>query len=178
MAQCRFALKPDGLFLAAMLGGNTLQELRIACTLAQQEREGGVSPRTSPLAQVRDAGNLLTRAGFSIPTVDVDDIVVQYRDPIDVVLHLRAMGESNGLLQRKEELSRDTAIAAAAVYTSLFEEQHGGGDDCSIPATYQVVYMTGWSPDASQQKAARRGSGTVSFEELSSALQNNEEKKT
>ena len=87
MAQCRFALRPDGLFLGAMLGGSTLQELRIACTVAQQEREGGVSPRTSPLAQVRDAGNLLTRAGLAIPTVDVDEIAVNYSDVLGLISH-------------------------------------------------------------------------------------------
>jgi NADH dehydrogenase [ubiquinone] 1 alpha subcomplex assembly factor 5 len=79
MIQCKLALKPDGLFLAAILGGETLKELRIACTLAHMEREGGISPRLSPLAQVRDAGNLLTRAGFSLPGVDVDEYVVKYK---------------------------------------------------------------------------------------------------
>ncbi|KAM1392233.1 hypothetical protein ACFX13_020237 [Malus domestica] len=78
MIQCRLALKPDGLFLAAILGGETLKELRVACTVAQMEREGGISPRVSPLAQVRDAGNLLTRAGFTLPGVDVDEFVVRY----------------------------------------------------------------------------------------------------
>nr|DAD23997.1 TPA_asm: hypothetical protein HUJ06_025460 [Nelumbo nucifera] len=78
MIQCRLALKPDGLFLAAILGGETLKELRIACTVAQMEREGGISPRVSPLAQVRDAGNLLTRAGFTLPGVDVDEYTVRY----------------------------------------------------------------------------------------------------
>jgi NADH dehydrogenase [ubiquinone] 1 alpha subcomplex assembly factor 5 len=174
MAQCRFALRPDGLFVGAMLGGSTLQELRIACTLSQQEREGGVSPRTSPLAQVRDAGNLLTRAGLSIPTVDVDEIHVHYSDVVDLVNHLRKMGETNSLIQRREELPRDTALASAAVYTALFGEEHSDLDSNStinsIPATYQVIYMTGWSPDPSQPKAAKRGSATVSFEDLSKAM--------
>lgn len=145
MAQCRFALRPDGLFLGAMLGGSTLQELRIACTVAQQEREGGVSPRTSPLAQVRDAGNLLTRAGLTIPTVDVDEIAVNYSDVLGLVSHLRRMGEGNGLLQRREALPRDTALAAAAAYTALFGEEveHEGRSMNSVPATFEIVYMTG-----------------------------------
>jgi len=182
MAQCRFALRPDGLFLGAMLGGSTLEELRISCTLAQQEREGGVSPRTSPLAQVRDAGNLLTRAGLAIPTVDVDDIIVHYRDTVGLARHLREMAETGALLQRRAALPRDTALAAAAVYASLFGQQSGGADGVdsgvhhSIPATYQVVYMTGWAPDPSQRKAAKRGSATVSFEDLSKTLGNNPEK--
>ncbi|PHU04544.1 putative methyltransferase [Capsicum chinense] len=87
MIQCRLCLKPDGLFLEAILGGETLKELRIACTIAQMEREGGISPRLSPLTQVRDAGNLLTRAGFTLPGVDVDEYTVQYRVVVRVMLH-------------------------------------------------------------------------------------------
>ncbi|KAI7842365.1 hypothetical protein COHA_004004 [Chlorella ohadii] len=155
------ALKPDGLFLAAMFGGQTLQELRIACTVAQQEREGGVSARVSPLAQVRDGGNLLTRAGLAIPAVDVDEVQVHYRDPMQLVEHLRSMGESNALLKRRLGLPRSVALATAAAYTGLFAEEDG-----SIPATYEVIYMTGWAPHPSQQQAAKRGSATVSFEDL------------
>ncbi|KAL4448082.1 hypothetical protein ABPG75_005301 [Micractinium tetrahymenae] len=160
MAQCRHALKPDGLFLAAMYGGHTLQELRIACTIAQQEREGGVSPRVSPLAQVRDAGNLLTRAGLTIPAVDVDEIQVHYRDAVQLVEHLRSMGESSALLKRRQELPRSVALAAAAAYAGLFAE------DGSIPATFEVIFMTGWAPHPDQQRPAQRGSATVSFEDL------------
>ena len=172
MAQCRFALRPDGLFLGAMLGGSTLQELRIACTVAQQEREGGVSPRTSPLAQVRDAGNLLTRAGLAIPTVDVDEIAVTYSDVLGLISHLRRMGEGNALLQRRENLSRDTALASAAAYMSLFGEEMDTGESRVeiIPASFEIVYMTGWAPDPKQARAAKRGSATVSFQELSSAM--------
>ncbi|CAA0837394.1 Putative methyltransferase [Striga hermonthica] len=100
MIQSRLALKPDGLFLAAILGGETLRELRIACTVAQMEREGGISPRMSPLAQVRDAGNLLTRAGFTLPGVDVDEYTVKYNSALELIEHLRTMGETNALLQR------------------------------------------------------------------------------
>ena len=146
MSQCRRALRPDGLFLAAMLGGGTLQELRIACSLAQQEREGGVSPRVSPLAQVRDAGNLLTRAGLAIPTVDVDEIEVFYPDAAALVGHLRRMGESNALRQRRHALPRDTALAAAAAYAALFggeeEEEGREGGGGGVPASYQVG--VGW----------------------------------
>jgi NADH dehydrogenase [ubiquinone] 1 alpha subcomplex assembly factor 5 len=176
MAQCRFALRPDGLFLGAMLGGTTLQELRIACTLAQQERLGGVSPRVSPLAQVRDAGNLLTRAGLAIPTVDVDEIEVRYRDPLGLVSHLRRMGEGSGLRQRREGLPRDAALAAAALYQATFAGRGGGGgeeiegaEEGGVPATFQVIYMTGWAPDPSQAGAARRGSATVSLADLAAA---------
>ncbi|KAK8317901.1 hypothetical protein V6Z12_A13G139300 [Gossypium hirsutum] len=169
MIQCKLALKPDGLFLAAILGGETLKELRIACTVAQMEREGGISPRVSPLAQaymcifyhsllftlaiaiqpsisdvhastcisiylytcyVRDAGNLLTRAGFALPGVDVDEYVVRYNSALDLIEHLRAMGETNALLQRTNILKRETALATAA-YDSMFAAEDG-----TIPATF------------------------------------------
>ncbi|RZB77452.1 putative methyltransferase, mitochondrial isoform B [Glycine soja] len=187
MIQSRLALKPDGLFLAAILGGETLKELRIACTLAQMEREGGISPRVSPLAQacyckslcnicpswkyssclllkdqlVRDAGNLLTRAGFTLPGVDVDDYVVKYESALELIEHLRAMGETNALYQMNNILKRDTALATAAIYDSMFSAEDG-----TVPATFQVIYMTGWREHPSQQKAKRRGSATISFNDI------------
>eukprot|EP00877_Chromochloris_zofingiensis_P004341 jgi/Chrzof1/13908/Cz08g17020.t1 len=170
MAQCQFALKPDGLFLAAMFGGETLQELRIACSTAQQEREGGISPFISPLAQVRDAGNLLTRAGFALPTVDVDTFSMRYDTAAQLVQHLRVMGESSALINKKAGLKRDTALAAAAAYEGMFAEEDG-----SVPATYQVMYMTGWSPAANQPKAAERGSATISFEEFAKEIEAKEQ---
>lgn len=161
MIQSRLALKPDGLFLGAILGGETLKELRIACTVAQMEREGGISPRVSPLAQVRDAGNLLTRAGFTLPGVDVDEYTVRYESALDLIEHLRAMGETNALLQRNTVLKRDTTLATAAIYDSMFAAEDG-----SVPATFQVIYMTGWREHPSQQKAKRRGSATISFQDI------------
>ncbi|KAL3737020.1 hypothetical protein ACJRO7_025874 [Eucalyptus globulus] len=161
MIQCKLALKPDGLFLAAILGGETLKELRIACTIAQIEREGGISPRISPLAQVRDAGNLLTRAGFSLPGVDVDEYVVRYKSAFELIEHLRAMGETNALQQRIPILKRETALATAAIYDSMFAAEDG-----TIPATFQVIYMTGWKEHPSQPKAKQRGSATVSFNDI------------
>jgi NADH dehydrogenase [ubiquinone] 1 alpha subcomplex assembly factor 5 len=169
-----------------MLGGATLQELRIACTLGALERAGGVSPRVSPLAQVRDAGNLLTRAGLALPAVDVDDVAVLYPDAVAVVRHLRAMGESAAARARPPALPRDAALAAAALYSALFAERgagagldgsggsEGGGDESSpldpVPATFQVVYMTGWSPAPGQAGPRARGSATVSLADLEAAL--------
>lgn len=161
MIQSRLALKPDGLFLAAILGGETLRELRIACTIAQMEREGGISPRLSPLAQVRDAGNLLTRAGFTLPGVDVDEYTVRYSSALELIEHLRAMGETSALLQRSKVLKKDTALATAAIYESMFAAEDG-----TIPATFQIIYMTGWREHQSQQKPKKRGSATVSFQDL------------
>lgn len=170
MAQCRRALKPDGLFLAAMFGGETLRELRIACTVAQEEREGGISPRVSPLAQVRDAGNLLTRAGLALPTVDVDEFTVRYPSALEVVEHLRSMGESNAVKQRSPSLRKDTALATAAVYQAMF-----GAPDGSVPATFQVIYMVGWSPHESQQKPRSRGSASVSLKNIQKAFESRDE---
>eukprot|EP00898_Chlorokybus_atmophyticus_P006440 jgi/Chlat1/6798/Chrsp51S00506 len=166
MTQCRRALKPDGLFLAAMLGGETLRELRIACAVAEQEREGGVSARVSPLAQVRDAGNLLVRAGLALPAVDTDTITVWYPNAISVVEHLRRMAEGNCVRTRRQVLSRDTALATAAAYQAMFGDENG-----YVPATYEVIYMAGWSPHDSQQKPKRRGSATVSMEDLQSMIE-------
>ncbi|KAK1322800.1 putative methyltransferase [Acorus calamus] len=161
MIQSRLSLKPDGLFLAAILGGETLKELRIACTIAQMERDGGISPRMSPLAQVRDAGNLLTRAGFSLPGVDVEEYTVRYESALELIEHLRAMGETNALVQRCNLLKKETALATAAIYESMFAAEDG-----SVPATYQVIFMTGWREHQSQQKAKRRGSATISFKDI------------
>ncbi|CAK0787089.1 hypothetical protein CVIRNUC_010305 [Coccomyxa viridis] len=173
MTQCRKALKPDGLFIAAMFGGDTLQELRIAHALAEQEVEGGISPRVSPLAQVRDAGNLLTRANLAIPSVDTDELTVQYRSMDELVNHLRAMGESNAVRVRRPLMRPATARRAAEIYAEKF-----GTEDGTLPATYQVIFMTGWAPAPNQQRAMERGSATVTLEDLQAELARRKEKKT
>ncbi|XVF73867.1 hypothetical protein PTKIN_Ptkin13bG0015900 [Pterospermum kingtungense] len=110
---------------------------------------------------VRDAGNLLTRAGFALPGVDVDQYVVRYKSALDLIEHLRAMGETNALLQRSNILKRETALATAAIYDSLFAAEDG-----TVPATFQVIFMTGWREHPSQQKAKSRGSATISFKDI------------
>uniref|UniRef100_A0A0D3D799 Uncharacterized protein n=1 Tax=Brassica oleracea var. oleracea TaxID=109376 RepID=A0A0D3D799_BRAOL len=113
-------------------------------------------------APVRDAGNLLTRTGFSLPGVDVDDYVVKYKSALDLIDHLRAMGETNALLHRTRHiLNRETALATAAIYDSMFATEDG-----TIPATFQVIYMTGWREHSSHPQAKRRGSATVSFTDI------------
>ena len=167
MTQARMALVPDGLFLSAVLGGETLREMRIACAVAELEREGGVSQRVSPLAQVRDCGNLLTRAGMRLPAVDVDTVTMNYPSPHKLVEHLRVMGETNaGVSRRPGPLARSTAAAAAASYGSMFPRDGGEG----VEATYQVLYMTGWSPGEGQQQPAERGSAGVSLAQLEEEL--------
>ncbi|CAI5465149.1 unnamed protein product [Closterium sp. Yama58-4] len=193
MTHIRRALKPDGLFLAAMLGGDTLRELRIACTLAHMERQGGVAARVAPMAQVRDAGNLLTRVGFALPTVDVDEFPVAYPSAVQVVQHLRWLGETDCTLHHTQPLPRDTALAAAAIYAHMFPvrppsssqphsppdlapgaqargEEAKGRDDDGVVATFQVIFMAGWAPHESQQRARRRGSASVSLHDLHHSL--------
>jgi NADH dehydrogenase [ubiquinone] 1 alpha subcomplex assembly factor 5 len=165
LIQIERVLKPDGVFLGAMLGGDTLKELRISLTLAQQERESGISPYVSPMAGFRDAGNLLGRAGFSLPTVDVDTITVPYPDAFTLMQHLWGMGESNAIPTRRGQLKRDTLTAAAAIYQDMFGDGQGG-----VLATFQVMYLIGWKYDPSQPQAKRRGSGSVSMQTLAKDL--------
>lgn len=153
LRQIRIALKPDGLFLAAMLGGDTLKELRHALMEAESAVEGGVSPRVSPFADVRDAGGLLQRAGFALPVVDTETIEVRYSDPFKLMADLRGMGESNAVRHRRKTASRRaTLLSAAARYIETF------GDASGIPATFQILYLTAWAPHPSQQQPLRPGS--------------------
>ena len=140
-----------------------------------------MSQRVSPLAQVRDCGNLLTRAGMRLPAVDVDTLTMQYPDPMKLVEHLRIMGETNAALSRRAgPIARTTAAAAAACYQSMFPAEGGpppelapeNGDARArgVECTFQVMYMTGWSPGEGQQQAAERGSAGVSLAKLEEEL--------
>ena len=167
LREIRRVLRPDGLVLASCFGGFTLEELRISLQLAEGERDGGISPHVSPQVKFQDVGPVLTSAGFSLPTVDVDDIVIHYPSLFHLGRDLAGMGESNAVLLRRDAVPRDTFVAAAAIYEELY-----GVDDAAsstglvVPATFQVVYMTGWVPHASQSKPKPRGSATASLKEL------------
>jgi SAM-dependent methyltransferase len=157
LAQIRYALKPDGLFLAAMPGGTTLAELRESLMRAELEIDGGAAPRVSPLVDVRDAGMLLQRAGFALPLVDVDTMTVTYDHPLRLMAELRAMGEANALVERgRAPLKRATLLRACEIYRELF-----GDSENRIPATFQILMLSGWEPDPSQPQPIRRGSGRV-----------------
>lgn len=159
LTQIRRALKPDGLFLAAMLGGDTLKELRQALAEAEIAVEGGLSPRVSPFAGVRDAGSLLQRAGFALPVVDTETLTVVYPDPFKLIADLRAMGEANAIIERRRGLTRRaTLFEAADRYRKAFADAEG-----RLPATFQVIYLTGWSPHDSQPKPLRPGSAKASL---------------
>ncbi len=154
LVQARRALRPDGLFLAALLGGETLRELRQALAEAEIAEEDGLSPRVSPMADVRDLGALLQRAGFALPVVDSDTVTVMYADPMAVMTDLRAMGETNAQAESRKGFTRPGTLAAAAArYAELF-----GGGDGKVPATFQIITLTGWAPDPSQQQPLKPGS--------------------
>lgn len=161
LEQIRYVLKPDGVFLGAMFGGDTLYELRCSLQLAETEREGGFSPHVSPFTAVNDLGHLLGRAGFNTLTVDTDEIQVNYPGMFELMEDLQGMGESNCAWNRKALLHRNTMLAAAAVYGEMYRNEDG-----SVPATYQIYYMIGWKYHDSQARPAERGSATVSFGEL------------
>jgi len=155
LAQLRRALKPDGLLLAAMLGGNTLADLRAALIDAELAETGGARPRVSPVADVRDAGMLLQRAGFELPVVDADTIWVTYPDAMALMRDLRGMGETNAVAERPRALTRRGVLARAAAAYPAREA------DGRIRAGFQVIFLTGWAPHASQPKPLRPGSATA-----------------
>lgn len=164
LASVNNILKPDAPFLAAMFGGDTLFELRSSLQLADLERRGGVSPHVSPLANVRDVGNLLNRAGFKLLTVDVDDIVVEYPDTFALMTDIQAMGEGNAIMKSMGgPMSRDVLLANEAIYREL----HCGEDEKDrIPATFRVIYMIGWKPGEGQPEPLKRGSGDVNIKDI------------
>lgn len=164
LSQIAQILRPDSPFLAAMLGGDSLYELRSSLQLADLDRRGGVSTHVSPLADVRDVGGLLTKAGFNMLTVDVDDIVVGYPDTFALMQDLQAMGESNAVLRREMGggLHRDVLLANEAIY----REMYGNSEDGSLPATFRVIYMIGWTHGEGQPRPLKRGSGQVSMKDI------------
>ena len=154
LAQVRRAIKPDGLLLATLFGGETLQELRIALMEAETELTGGITPRVSPFVDMREAGGLLGRAGFALPVVDTENITVTYPDIFKLMADLRAMGETNAVIERgKRATARAVFLRAAEIYRERFSDTRG-----RLIATFQIVTLTAWVPHASQQKPLRPGS--------------------
>jgi len=154
LVQIRRALRPDGLFLAALLGGDTLGELRQSFAVAEIEREGGVSPRVAPFADVREMGALLQRAGFALPVTDIDRLTVRYASPFTLMLDLRRMGATNALVERRRiPLKRATLKRMTEVYAERFADPDG-----RVRATFEVVWLSGWAPHASQQQPLQPGS--------------------
>jgi len=161
LTQIKEVLVPDGVFIGAMFGGDTLFELRTSLQLAEIEREGGISPHVSPMTDTRDVSNLLGRAGFTLLTVDIDEVTVNYPSVWELMEDLRAMGESNAIVGRRNYIHRDTLAAASAIY----KEMHGKKDG-TIPATFQIIYMIGWKPAPNQPKPLKRGSATKNLKDV------------
>jgi NADH dehydrogenase [ubiquinone] 1 alpha subcomplex assembly factor 5 len=157
LIQLRRALQPDGLLLAAMLGGATLSELRTVLFEAQLAEEGGVSPLVSPTVELADAAALLMRAGFALPVADSERITVSYPDMLALLHDLRGMGETNALAARRRFGPRRATLAhAAALYAERF-----GDDEGRIPATFEILFLCGWAPHPSQPKPLPRGSAAA-----------------
>nr|WP_207189531.1 methyltransferase domain-containing protein [Rhodobium orientis] len=161
LVQIRKALKPDGLFLGAVLGGDTLSELRIALAEAEIEVTGGISPRVAPALDVRDAGALLQRAGFALPVVDRDALVVRYDTLFDLARDLRAMAAANCLAERRHTPTpKALFLRAAEIYAEKFSDPDG-----RIRATFEVISLSGWAPHESQQQPLRPGTAKTRLAE-------------
>jgi SAM-dependent methyltransferase len=161
LAQIRRALKPDGLLLAAMIGGDTLTELRQSFAAAEAELEGGVSPRVAPFADLRDVGALLQRAGFALPVTDVDRVVVRYDSALALMVDLRRMGATNVLVERRRTPTRRATLSRMAqIYAERFADADG-----RIRVTFDVIWLSGWAPHASQQQPLKPGSAKASLAE-------------
>lgn len=167
LIQIRRALRPDGMFMACIPGGQTLYELREAFTEAEIEIERGMSPRVFPYADVRDLGGLLQRAGFALPVADSEIVTVRYADPLKLLRDLRAMGATNILnARRKTFLKRATLLRMFEIYQQKFSDADG-----RVRATFELVWLSGWAPDPSQQKSLKPGSAAM---RLADALKTDE----
>jgi len=154
LAQIRAALKADGLFLAALIGGDSLTELRQSFAAAEAELEGGIAPHVAPFADLRDLGALLQRAGFALPVSDIDRAIVRYATPFALMEDLRRMGATNALLERRRvPLKRATLLRMAEIYATRFADADG-----RIRTTFETVWLSGWAPHESQQKPLAPGS--------------------
>jgi len=161
LAQIRSLLRPDGLFIGVVLGGATLRELRQTMLQAEAEVMGGASPRVMPFIDVRDAGGLLQRAGFALPVADVEMLSVTYANALDLCRELKLMGATNVLQERSRvPMTRGLLMRAAEIYAERFAVDDGSG---RIAATFELVTMTGWFPDASQQQPLKPGSAQMSL---------------
>jgi len=154
LVQCRRALRPDGLFIGALLGGQTLNELRSALAEAEVAATGGLSPRVLPMGEIRDLGALLGRAGFALPVADASTTTVSYTDATALMHDLRAMGEANALADRNRSTPpRDMFSRLNRDYFANFAQA-----DWRIPATFEAITLTGWAPSADQPQPLRPGS--------------------
>ncbi|EDW85889.1 uncharacterized protein Dwil_GK23302 [Drosophila willistoni] len=166
-AKIKQCLKPDGVFIASLFGGDTLYELRSSLQLAELERKGGISPHISPFTQIRDIGSLLNRAGFTMLTIDTDEMVIGYPTMFELMWDLKGMAENNAAFNRPAHLSRETMLAASAIYQELYAKANETG----VPATFQIIYFVGWKPGPNQPQPLERGTGEVSLKDLGKIIE-------
>lgn len=166
-ARIKRSLKPDGVFIASLFGGDTLYELRSSLQLAELERKGGIAPHVSPFAQIRDIGSLLNRAGFTMLTIDTDEMVIGYPSMFELMWDLKGMAENNAAFNRPAHLSRETLLAASAIYNELYAKPNTKG----VPATFQIIYLVGWKPGPNQPQPLERGTGEVSLKDLGNVIE-------
>jgi SAM-dependent methyltransferase len=161
LVQCRRALRPDGLLIALMFGGQTLSELRAALAQAESQVTGGLSPRVLPMGEIRDLGGLLQRAGLALPVADSITQTALYRDMFHLMRDLRGFGEASALAARPRHFTRPAILHRAG---EIYRESYARPDGL-IPATFEVICLTGWAPHADQQKPLRPGSATARLED-------------
>ena len=162
MRQMAQRLTPDGLFFAVLFGGRTLRELKACISEAEEEILGGISPHVAPMADIRDVGGLLSRAGLALPVADSELLTVTYSSVFTLMAELRQMAEGNCLIGRRNHFTRRDVFLRTA---TLYQERYGR-DDGTIPASFELIHLTAWSPDASQQKPLRPGSARVSLKDV------------
>jgi SAM-dependent methyltransferase len=167
LAQAKRLLKPDGLLLAALIGGDTLTELRESLAAAELELEGGASPRVSPFVEVRTLGALLQRAGFALPVTDADRFTVRYATALELMRDLRRMGATNVLVERsRKPLRRQTLLRTVEIYSERFADPDG-----RVRATFEILWMSGWVPHESQQQPLRPGSAKARLADALRAIE-------
>lgn len=170
-------LKEDGVFIGAMFGGQTLFELRCSLQMAEMDREGGFGAHVSPFVTPQDIGGLLNRAGFTMLTIDADEIVVHYPSIFELMYDLKGMAENNALIRARKHINRDSLLAAAAIYNGIYgktkedAKQQQGQQQSSpptraVPATFQIFYFIGWKPHPSQPQPLKPGSATFSLKDI------------
>jgi SAM-dependent methyltransferase len=167
LAQIKRLLKPDGVLLAAMMGGDTLTELRDALASAESEIEGGISPRVSPFVEVRTLGGLLQRAGLTLPVTDIDRFTVRYTNALALMRDLRRMGAANALTERsRKPLRRATLLRAAEIYRERYADEDG-----RVRATFEILWLSGWAPHESQQQPLKPGSAKARLADALRAIE-------
>jgi len=172
LIQCRRALRPDGLFLCALLGGSTLNQLKDSLSIAETRVSGGLSNRFSPMVEIREAGNILQRAGYSLPVADNIKLKVSYKSIYHLIRDLRYMGETNSLLDRKKTFSRSKLFKEA---NKIYQEKYKS-EECGILTTFEIIFLAGWAPDASQPQPLPPGSKATPFSDILKRFEINSEK--